>query len=66
MNQSRELFTATGGYGTGITLSQQGGGIGTRGPGETQLEVDRRRIQRRITKLEQDLKRLGRTLLPVI
>ena len=47
--------------GRGITLSQQGGGIGTRGPGETQLEVDRRRIQRRITKLEQDLKRLGRT-----
>ncbi len=47
--------------GRGITLSQQGGGIGTRGPGETQLEVDRRRLQRRITKLEQDLKRLGRT-----
>jgi len=47
--------------GRGITLSQQGGGIGTRGPGETQLEVDRRRIQRRITKLEQDLERLGRT-----
>jgi len=47
--------------GRGVTLSQQGGGIGTRGPGETQLEVDRRRIQRRITKLEQDLKRLGRT-----
>jgi len=36
-------------------LSQQGGGIGTRGPGETRLEVDRRRIMRRITKLEQDL-----------
>jgi len=47
--------------GRGITLSQQGGGIGTLGPGETQLEVDRRRLQRRITKLEQDLKRLGRT-----
>jgi GTPase len=47
--------------GRGISLSQQGGGIGTRGPGETQLEVDRRRIQRRITKLEQDLERLGRT-----
>ena len=31
----------------GDQLSQQGGGIGTRGPGETQLEVDRRRIQRR-------------------
>jgi GTP-binding protein HflX len=47
--------------GRGITLSQQGGGIGTRGPGETQLEVDRRRIQRRITKLEHDLVTLGRT-----
>src|SRR6185312_13996507 len=34
--------------GRGVTLSQQGGGIGTRGPGETQLEVDRRRIQRRL------------------
>jgi len=42
-------------------LSQQGGGIGTRGPGETKLEVDRRRIMDRITKLEQDLKGLQRT-----
>ena len=42
-------------------LSQQGGGIGTRGPGETRLEVDRRRIMRRIEKLERDLKGLGRT-----
>ncbi len=47
--------------GRGIELSQQGSGIGTRGPGETQLEVDRRRIQRRITKLERDLVQLGRT-----
>ena len=37
-------------------LSQQGGGVGTRfGPGETKLEVDRRRIMRRITKLEAEL-----------
>jgi GTPase len=42
-------------------MSQQGGGIGTRGPGETKLEVDRRRIMRRITKLEHDLKDLART-----
>ena len=42
-------------------LSQQGGGIGTRGPGETRLEVDRRRIMRRIEKLERDLKNLQRT-----
>jgi GTPase len=34
--------------------------IGTRGPGETQLEVDRRRIERRITKLRRDLKELGK------
>lgn len=37
-------------------LSRQTGGIGTRGPGETQLEVDRRRIQERITRLEKDLR----------
>jgi GTP-binding protein HflX len=47
--------------GRGLELSQQGGGIGTRGPGETQLEVDRRRIQRRISKLEHDLEQLART-----
>lgn len=37
-------------------LSRQSGGIGTRGPGETQLEVDRRRVQERINRLEKDLK----------
>ena len=37
-------------------FSQQGGGIGTRGPGETQLEVDRRRLVRRMHKLEHELK----------
>ena len=37
-------------------FSQQAGGIGTRGPGETQLEVDRRRIERRIHKLEAQLR----------
>lgn len=42
-------------------MSQQGGGIGTRGPGETKLEVDRRRIQDRISKLARDLKDLGNT-----
>ena len=46
--------------GRGLTLSQQGGGIGTRGPGETQLEVDRRRVVRRMTKLEAELKHLRR------
>lgn len=42
-------------------LSQQAGGIGTRGPGETRLEVDRRRIMRRVTKLEHDLRDLQKT-----
>jgi len=44
--------------GKGIGLSQQAGRIGTRGPGETQLEVDRRRLVRRVTKLESDLREL--------
>lgn len=49
--------------GASAGLSQQGGGIGTRGPGETRLEVDRRRIMRRIEKLDRDLKGLQRTRL---
>jgi GTPase len=45
--------------GKGLSLSQQrGGGINTRGPGETQLEVDRRRLVRRIHKLEGDLREI--------
>src|SRR5581483_571315 len=44
--------------GRGTALSQQGGGIGTRGPGETQLEVDRRRLVRRMNRLESDLRQL--------
>ncbi|HET9730173.1 MAG TPA: GTPase HflX [Acidimicrobiia bacterium] len=47
--------------GRGTQLSQQGAGIGTRGPGETQLEVDRRRLLRRIQKLEGDLRALAAT-----
>jgi len=53
--------------GKGKNLSQQAGGmsagaarIGTRGPGETQLEVDRRRLVRRIHKLEAELKDIGK------
>ena len=41
--------------GKGKSMSQLGGGIGTRGPGETRLETDRRQIQRRIDKLKLDL-----------
>lgn len=47
--------------GWGQALSQQAGGIGTRGPGETQLEVDRRKLNRRITKLTDELADYGRT-----
>lgn len=47
--------------GRGLGLSQQGGGIGTRGPGETQLEVDRRRLIRRMNKLEAELRQLSKT-----
>lgn len=42
-------------------LSRQTGGIGTRGPGETQLEVDRRRVQERIARLEHDLEAVRKT-----
>src|SRR3982751_6218146 len=42
-------------------LSRQTGGIGTRGPGETQLEVDRRRVQERIARLERELKAVRKT-----
>ncbi len=44
--------------GRGLSLSRQGGGIGTRGPGETQLEKDRRAIARRIEKLQRDVQKL--------
>ncbi|MDQ2726441.1 MAG: GTPase HflX [Actinomycetota bacterium] len=44
--------------GRGRAFSQQAGGIGTRGPGETQLEVDRRRLVRRMSRLESELNRL--------
>ncbi|MBR6890579.1 MAG: GTPase HflX [Clostridia bacterium] len=44
--------------GMGTVLSRLGGGIGTRGPGETRLEVDRRRIRRRIDDLEGQLKEI--------
>jgi GTP-binding protein HflX len=46
--------------GRGKSMSQLGGGIGTRGPGETQLETDRRRIQRRIDQLKLDLESVRR------
>ncbi|MGL6133291.1 MAG: GTPase HflX [Prochlorococcaceae cyanobacterium] len=45
--------------GRGRSLSRQGGGIGTRGPGETQLEKDRRAIARRIERLQRQVRELG-------
>ncbi len=44
--------------GQGNVLSRLGGGIGTRGPGETQLETDRRHVRRRISALEKQLREL--------
>lgn len=46
--------------GMGTKLSRLGGGIGTRGPGETKLESDRRHIRRRIDALEAELKEVAR------
>ena len=50
--------------GHGVEMSRMGGGIGARGPGETKLETDRRRIAQRIKKIEDDLEgvRAGRAL----
>lgn len=46
--------------GRGVELSRLGGGIGTRGPGETRLEVDRRRIRTRIGELRRELELVAR------
>ncbi|HTW90813.1 MAG TPA: GTPase HflX [bacterium] len=46
--------------GFGVEMSRLGGGIGTRGPGETRLEVDRRKVEQRITVLRKDLKKIDR------
>ncbi len=46
--------------GRGIEMSQLGGGIGTRGPGETQLETDRRKIYRRVRSVKQQLENVRR------
>src|SRR5512142_1438590 len=47
--------------GRGVEMSQLGGGIGTRGPGETQLETDRRKIYRRIRHVKEQLENVRRT-----
>jgi GTP-binding protein HflX len=45
--------------GQGLSLSRLGGGIGTRGPGETKLEVDRRKIRDRISVIEQQIEKMS-------
>ena len=52
-------YTAPRLIGRGSELSRLGGGIGTRGPGESQLETDRRHVQRRIRALSEQLKSIG-------
>ncbi|MEW5768076.1 MAG: GTPase HflX [bacterium] len=46
--------------GKGLLLSRLGGGIGTRGPGETKLEIDRRRIRKRITSLKRAIQQVAK------
>jgi len=52
---AQDNYTLTHLSGKGIELSRLGGGIGTRGPGETKLEMDRRRIRKRISQLKKEL-----------
>ncbi len=54
-------YTAPRLIGRGAELSRLGGGIGTRGPGESKLESDRRHIKRRIVALEEELEKLAST-----
>jgi len=51
-------YTAPRLMGKGRAMSRLGGGIGTRGPGETKLEIDRRRLKTRVQSLEAEIKRL--------
>ena len=53
-------YTAPRLVGKGLEMSRLGGGIGTRGPGESKLEIDRRHMKRRITALEDELKLLDK------
>ena len=46
--------------GHGVSMSRLGGGIGTRGPGETRLEMDRRRIRKRMSDLRHEIEELGK------
>ena len=61
-NSRNSTIYCRGSPGAALQMSRLGGGIGTRGPGETQLEMDRRRILQRIARMEGDLEsvRAGR------
>ncbi len=52
-------YTAPRLMGKGKNMSRLGGGVGTRGPGESKLEIDRRRLKTRIRSLEDDIKRIS-------
>ena len=56
MAQLKYRMSRLAGLGLGLSMSRLGGGVGTRGPGEKKLEVDRRLIRERISKLSADLK----------
>jgi len=55
---AQDNYTLTHLTGKGVELSRLGGGIGTRGPGETKLEMDRRRIRKRISALKKELEEI--------
>lgn len=54
-------YTAPRLMGKGKNMSRLGGGIGTRGPGESKLEIDRRRLKSRVAQLEEELRRVEKT-----
>ncbi len=56
-------YTAPRLTGRGVEMSRLGGGIGTRGPGESKLEVDRRHLKRRMEQLEDEIRELDKTRL---
>ena len=60
VEMAQQKYRASRLTGKGTALSRLGGGIGTRGPGETKLESDRRVIQKRIAKLSSDIKAMKR------
>jgi GTP-binding protein HflX len=57
---AQDNYTLTHLTGKGIELSRLGGGIGTRGPGETKLEMDRRRIRKKISQIKDELEEVRR------